>query len=63
MHRALSSMKVIHFADDLTTLYVNYDRNTDLSHVVNEQLNLISNWLSVNISSIGYTKTIDKRRL
>ena len=46
-HRALSSVKVIHFVNDSTT-YVNYDKNTDIPQVINEDLNLISNWLSNN---------------
>ena len=45
MHRALSFVKVISFADDLKTL-LTMKNNTDVSQVVTEKMNLISNVLS-----------------
>ena len=56
VHRALSSMKVIHFADD-STIYVRYDKNTEISQVVIEELNSISNLLSTNKLFLNVTKT------
>ena len=54
--RSLSSMKVVHFADD-STLYVDYDKQSDCSELVNCELENLNNWLLANKLYLNIDKT------
>ena len=56
MHRALSYMKIIHFADD-STLYIAYEKNIDCSNMVNHELDSLNTWLLANKLFLNIDKT------
>ena len=56
MHRALSYMKIIHFADD-STLYIAYEKNIDCSIMINQELDSLNTWLLANKLFLNIDKT------
>ena len=56
MNRALSNMKILHFADD-STLYFSYNKNSDCTSIVNYDLEFLNKWLLSNKLFLNITKT------
>ena len=56
MKNCLTSMKAIHYADD-STLYLNIDKNTDCTTMINSELHSLNSWLKANKLFLNTTKT------
>ena len=56
MKNSLSHLKVVHFADD-STLYLDYNKNSDISPQINSELNEIKIWLMSNKLYLNVSKT------
>ena len=56
MKNCLNSLNLIHFADD-STLYIDYNKNFDITSTINSDLNSIYTWLSANKLFLNVDKT------
>ena len=56
MSNSLAHSKILHFADD-STMYVNFDKNKDISLDINNELESIHNWLRCNKLYLNVSKT------
>ena len=56
MANSLTNTKILHFADD-STLYINFKKNADISHLINNELEAINNWLRCNKLYLNVNKT------
>ena len=56
MANSLTHTKILHFADD-STMYINFNKKTDISHQINIELEPINNWLRANKLYLNVNKT------